>query len=375
MTVMGIDVGNSNDTYRITYQIAKPRTMSESQSAKESSEILTLEDRSLFGSRSLANSTLSRKINFVQTKVLVISERLARQKYALEYVESLIRDREFRRDIFLITSRGTAESFIKYNKTQLEKNTYKMYELIVQTGKTTGLIPFTQLQEFLVETQNLNSVALTIYGGVRKSQTFKSHSSEDQTKAGDLSTHTKNPIQFLGSAVFSNQKMIGTLNGSETKQALMIRGDVTSVDESFLVPGEKNKYFSLRMRQQRKPKTLIDISHRPYRIQVTIPLDSDVTEVPGETNFVRSDQGITELEKRANEQMNKKTHHLIQKSQQQLGVDFFGFNKLVRMQCWTIPEYENTEWKKEYPKAKVTVTYDIHIRRTGRELGPVEREV
>lgn len=372
-TVVGLDKGKQTKektaAVRVTYQIAKPRRVEEQRNVQGSSETITLETKALFLSRNLANMTVSRRLNLVHTKVLVISEELARQGKLINTIESLIRDREFRRDIFVIICKGTAEAFIKENKAQLEKVIYKQYEMIVQTGKDIGVTPYMQLQNFLSHVMEPTALATTVYAGVRETADLGEGKGTDDIMGGDLSTRSKNPIQFAGSAVFQGQQMIGTITAAETKMMLTLQGKLETFDMVFHHPVEKNRFFAAHMNQQEEPSYDIDMSKDPYQIRVNVPLDVDLAGITAEKNYVRTEAAITQLEVAMNMQLKQRTEKFINKAQEQLKGDLFDFDRRARMQCWTDQEWRDKKWEKHFPKAQIKLQYQCKIRRTGRELG------
>jgi spore germination protein KC len=370
VTIVGIDKGTSEagpNAVRVTYSIAKPILVDQLPTANKSSENITIEAATIFLTRDLANVMVSRKLSFLHTKFLVVSEEYAKRGKMITTIGSFIRDREFRRDIVLITCRGKAEDFIKNNKAQLEKHLYKQYELISQTGKLTGLIPYTQLQDFLVKIQNGEGLGTTALASLRRTRDYQESPDTNNTIAGNFATHTKNPIEYLGAAVYRNQKMIGKLTGEENRIMMTIQGkDLTSFQDWFAIPEMKNKVF-VGTFSQIKPSVNIDMKRKPYHIAVTVRSDMDMSGIQAQEERTLTPQGIISLQNKINRKYEDQTKKLIKKSQMKYKGDLFEFYKKAKMQCWTDQEWKNKEWIKNYPHAKIDVKYITSIRRAGRQ--------
>ncbi|TLS53626.1 Ger(x)C family spore germination protein [Paenibacillus antri] len=375
VTVVGVDVGERDDTIRVTYQISKPRNFASKESATtadKATEIVSIDTPSLYASRNLINAGTSRVLTLVQAKVLIVSEAFAKKGNLLLELESLVRERDFRRDIILITCRGKAEEFIRSNRPQLEKAPYRYYELITQTDSASGLVPDSQLHDFIVSSEGGDRSALTMLAGVREDDDREAQTEElDDLLAGELRIEGKNKVQFLGSAVYNDQKLIGLLTGRETRMAQLVRGKVKQFNAFVPDPEEEDKIVALLVRQQRRPDIRIDPFADPIRIDVAIDLDLDLTGQQNPNRRVTSNAYIERLQRAADERLTKQIEEVVRKSQEQFRCDFFGFYQTARQRCFTERCWDRVRWRERYSDAKVEVEIKTHIRRTGKQLDTV----
>ena len=73
---------NNNDNIEVSFQIAKPSSMSESSSSKGStSTINTVETNSIGSAINLMNSYIEKQLNFSHCKLIVFSEAVAKNRY------------------------------------------------------------------------------------------------------------------------------------------------------------------------------------------------------------------------------------------------------------------------------------------------------
>ena len=372
VTVVGIDVGERDDTIRVTYQISKPRNFSSKESAttaEQATEIVSLETPSLFASRNLVNVSTSRVLTLVQAKVLIVSEEFARRGNLLLELESLVRERDFRRDIILITCKGEAEEFIRKNKPQIEKAPYRYYELITQTDSSTGLVPDTQLHDFMVASEGTDRTALTMLAGIREDDEREAQVENlDDLTAGELRLEGKNKVQFLGSAVYKDQRLIGLLTGQETRMTQLVQGKVRQFNMYIRDPDEDGKIVALLVRQQRQPSIRIDPFSDPIRISIRVELDADLAGQQNPNRPVTSYEYIARLERAAEEQLTERLEDVVAKSQNELESDFFGLYQMARLKCLTDRCWKNVKWERRFAEADIEVDVRTQIRRTGKQL-------
>jgi len=372
VTVVGIDVGERDDTIRVTYQISKPRNFSSKESAtsaENATEIVSLETRSLYASRNLVNVSTSRVLTLVQAKVLIVSEAFARRGNLLLELESLVRERDFRRDIILITCKGSAEEFIRENKPQLEKAPYRYYELITQTDSSTGLVPDTQLHDFMVASEGSDRTALTMLAGIREDDEREAQVENlNDLTAGELRLEGKNKAQFLGAAVYKDQKLIGLLTGEETRMTQLVQGKVKQFNMYVEDPDDDGKIIALLARQQRQPNVRIDPFSDPIRVSIRIELDADLAGQQNPSRPVTSYEYIARLERAVEEQIREQLEDVVEKSQNELESDFFGLYQTARLQCMTERCWKNVKWERRFVEADIEIDVRTHIRRTGKQL-------
>lgn len=368
VSAIGIDKGKNNSV-NVTYQLTRPRKADEQEKGSDSAEEITVNVDGLFLSRHLVNATVSRKLNFSQVKVLVISKEIAKKKDIIELLESLVRDRQFRRDMFIITTEEKAETFIRANKPKLEKFLYKQYEMIIQTGKETTLFPFVQLQDFVQLSKDNPWVSETILGSRVKNTNLNSSNGTLNTEAGELPSHAENKIQLLGTAIYKKQKMVGKLNANETIISMIMRGKAKQFHQKFQNPESKKEIFGVILRQERPPSYEFHLKRKPYRIMVKVDLEAEIAGIQSEKDYIRSRKGIEKLEEEINRELKTQTEKLVEKSQKELKTDIFHLFEPAKTNVWTNKQWTSLDWDKEYPKAFIKVKYDAHIKRAGRDLG------
>src|SRR5690606_7418262 len=133
------------------------------------------------------------------------------------------KDREIRRDTKLVVTKEDASVFFKNNQPKLETRIHEYYELILQNANDIGLSPQGYLNTFFRITEADADLFLAIYATTDKIEEPSENPNTDGVIAGHLNVKGKtNPTQFMGSAVFKEGKMIGTLTAEETRLVQMV---------------------------------------------------------------------------------------------------------------------------------------------------------
>ncbi|WP_052737987.1 Ger(x)C family spore germination C-terminal domain-containing protein [Bacillus sp. SA1-12] len=133
-----------------------------------------------------------------------------------------IRERELRKAVNMIVTKEKAAEFIKNNQPLLETRPHKFYQLMLNRARETGFVPPSDLLHYFQTTERDADLFLAIYATTEGHDVETRNRFEDEYKAGEIPIVGDNLTQFIGSAIFKEGKMVGTLNGEETRAALIL---------------------------------------------------------------------------------------------------------------------------------------------------------
>ncbi len=383
--VVGIDRGISNK-WRMTVQIS---TMKEGGGSKKqttggdgSGEMeeqdgyttITIDAPSFYGGVSMINSILPRRLNFMHTKFLVVSEEIAKSGLAGEYLAPIARYREIRRNVRVLISKSPAKEFIKENKPFLGKTLSKSMELMVQEWTNTGFFPNITLDDFYDDIKSTYNQPIAILASVTDSSNFKEEGSywgeafksEGDYVAGQLPRIGGNKIELFGTAVFDGDIMVGELNGDETRLMLMARGQFQRGFFTIPDPEISELIVPLDVRPARKPQIKVRLEGNKPVISLKIQLEGDLLAVQSRINYESKELKPmleTAFEKYVKEELDK----LIEKCKG-LKADVFRFGGTAARQFATIEDWEQYNWIVQFGKAEVKTEVEFTIRRTGAML-------
>lgn len=376
VAAIGIDKGSERNL-RITFQITNPKVIGAGRSAagggtEKKYELITLEAPSILTAKDLLTVTSTRRITLSHAKVIIVGENFARDETFFRNIEASLRDKEMRRIMTLIVSIENAEEFMKNNNPLLEDRMQKFYEFMSRRWKETGYVPpFSNLNRFMERTEVGQSLFLAIYASTKK-RTTKKGADEGAYFPGQLEKEGGNPAEMVGSAVFKNGRMIGILDGNETRIVSMLRQEpeTKTMLVTYIDPIDSKYRIETRLIRNKRTKiNLSIIEEQPY-LDVTVPLTLDILGIPSFIDYAENINNQKLLKDYIKNYMEKISMKLVEKTQNEFKADPFQWELVARRKFFTQQEYMNYGWMKHYPEAKVEIHYDITIRSFGKQLSP-----
>lgn len=375
---LGIDKGKTN-YLKLTFQIAKPQAEGGGGGGGEEPpySTVTVESPTLYAGINMVNTFTSKQINMSHNKVVVFSSELAQQ--GLEpYLHALLRGREFRPSMYMVVSRNSAEEYLKGVKPDLVLNPSKYYELTFQSYSYTGLIPNAQFHDFYKYSESLYRDPVAILGGVGKfkssdefnvdKSTFREKGREfpvggdfyagDVTKAGGVDSEN------MGFAVFNGDKMVGEMDGTDSKYLLMATGEYGHAYWTINDPKKKDMFILLDIKQSRRPHHKVNLVDGKPRIDVKITLEADILSIQSTIDYEQGE--LTNfLEEYVEKHISKEMKAFLEKTSKEFNSDVCGFGSYAKKYFLTWEDWERYNWKSKYKDSTFSVDMHFKLRRPG----------
>jgi spore germination protein KC len=377
VAVIGLDL-NEHGGMDVTYLISNPQgggfgSVLGSSQNEPPEEVITMKIPDILTGRDLLGTSVTRKTTFSHMRTMVVGEELARSGKLLSSLEAALRDREIRRDMFLIVCKEKAADFMNGNSSKLETRPHKFYEFIAQRWEETGLVPVSTVHMFMQSIEQQAGLFLDIYGTTQPTEPNEK-GNEDEYLPGSIDITGGNPLQMIGSAVFKNGIMVGTLNGEETRFCQLLRPHykIPSILTSYPDPIKKDYRISTRIIKEENTDIKIDTSQKFPVIHVSVSVFFDILAIPSGIDYI-SDSGMQkQLERHISNILSEKALKLVKKTQQELkGDPFLWFNE-ARKKFSTWGEYRQYNWAEKYPNATVSIQFEAKMRRVGKMKKPSE---
>ncbi|MDC3417748.1 Ger(x)C family spore germination protein [Aquibacillus salsiterrae] len=365
VVALGVDKGEGDNTFKFTYQIANPETgtaIGGGSSNEPASEIITVEGNDFLTATTTANASVSKKMTLDHTKVLVVSEEVARSDNFLGLMQTASRTTQIRRQVQIIVSKENARDFIKDNKPQLETRPHKYYQLMLERSTETGIVPESDIHRFFQLTEGDADLFLAMYTTATVEKT-KNNGTEDEYKAGEIPKKGGNPAEFMGSAVFKEGKMIDVLDGQNTRLALIMDNTLEIDDLLSTYQDPVKEDYKIAGDFSKKSPTKVKIDYRKdvkTTIDVTVPFSFEVLAIPSLVPYSQDEKLREKLKASIEKSLEKKANKLIEKAQKEYGSDPFYWSLYIRNEFASIPDYEKADWnKKIWPNAEVNVDFQM----------------
>lgn len=386
--VAGFDKGEKDDIV-VTANIANPREIAGVSGGGEGgggggssagTVTLSVESYAPIAALNLLSTVVDRQISLSHTRAYVFSEELAREGTG-RWLIALSRYREVRGTAQIFVCRGKASDYINTNKPALETSPAKQFELIANLSGNHGLYPSVQFVEFYSHIKSFSAQALAPLVAIHEGGLESADSEMNKVGDSELGKYTAGEIpvagesksQVMGTAAFRGDKMVGTLNGQETRYYLLLKGDfvhgLTSIPDPFSEgQAEKVALIGFQLHQGSKPqyRTYIDENGNVF-IDVEIFLEPEIVASTSFVSFERPDLKPV-LEEAISKYIEQGCNTLVKRAQEEFRSDIFGFGYYVKRNFWTIKPWEEFNWLGRFPDAQVNITVHSNIRRTGLML-------
>lgn len=371
VVAIGLDKGEKDHLVDVTFQIANSQvnTSQVAEAQKEPpSDIVTVAAPDLLSAKELVQTSHSRQITFSHLQTVIVGEKLAREDLFRHMIGSAIIDPEMRREALLIISKEEARKFIHANKPTMETRPHKYYEFMENRWRHTGYVPLSNLN--VLFQRNKEELFLGVYATAERDEEEKTD--EDAYLAGDVPQKSGDPVQMIGSAVFQDRIMIGTLNGEETRISLLLRRKnlTKSMIASFPDPVNEDYRISVRLMQNGNTKIKVNTNQKPPKIHAEVPIKLQILSNPGLVDYTVHEKRQDALKRSVKKEMEQASGSLIKKMQNKFKGEPFVWYAEARKNFWTMKQFEEYKWEKQFQHAKVDVQYHVTIENFGEQIRP-----
>jgi hypothetical protein len=276
----------------------------------------------------------------------------------------------------VVVCKGKAANFIKENKSQIGSSASKAMELMINQSRVAGFFPTANFHEFYSGIVSPYGQAYAIYAGLND---FKEMTSENT--GTNVSPRTLGGLEpgrvprtggakweFVGTAVFDGDRMVGTLDSYETRYFMMVEGQYQRGIVSIKDPVVPDAVIPLDIRLGRKPKLYGHFENGIPVIDIKLLVEVDLGAIQSGSQYATIDK-IESLNQYISSTLKGGIQKTITKTQKDFRADIFNFGRLFAKKFSTIPEFEKYNWNMHYKDARVDINVETDIRRTGLMIG------
>lgn len=334
---VAVDKGE-NGLYKITVETVK---ISGGKDSKTSSEVITMEGKTMFDAVRNGISLSGKRFYWSHAKVIIISKEIA-SKGVTEVLDWYNRDSETRTNIhILISEEATAKEIFSGQVTTEEVKSFAMEEMI-KNQTSLSKAPIVDILEFDNDLQGEGVSAITPSVALNQND-------------GKMLPHIK------GTAIFKLDKLVGFLNGEETKDLMFIKNKVKA---GVLTEGtEKNDITTPVSLEIFSNKTQVkpEVNGKDIKVKLNVDTTVAIDEIGGKENLI-DDEGRSRLEQSAEKKLKNEIESLIKKVQSEYGTDIFGFGAKLREDKNNVWKDVSSNWEEKFRNLEVDVTTKVHIR-------------
>lgn len=366
---IGIDKGDGNNKLKVTLQLA---VLSDSSSdgggttQSQESTITSVDCSSIDTGISLINSYISKKVNLSHCKAIIFSEEFAYGGLS-EEIFTFVNNLEVRPNCNIIISRCKALDYLENVQPTLESVSARYYELILNSSEYTAYSQNITLKDFYNSLLNSSSSPCAILGGVNNKSTQELYASssiynsEGSYKADETPIISPNGIENMGLAVFSGDKLVGELDGSQTLSHLLVTNNLKSAVISIPNPYSQSSVISIYITQTKKTKTSLKfLNNYPY-ITCNISITGNILSLEEGLDYSNEDV-IKTIEEYTNSYLEQNILSYLYKTSKEYKTDIAGLGKYELKNHLTWKDWANSNWASNYQNSFFTVTVNSTIQ-------------
>lgn len=377
---IGVDKGVS-DKLRFTFQIptlkgeaSKAEGGETTSQARRNSDftVISIDCPTFYSGMNMLNTSVPRTLNFMHSKYIVIAEDLAREGVG-QFINGMIRSRQIRRIMHVIIVRGQASEFVKELNPVLGTAVSKSQEDMMDARHETALFEDISYNEFISDMKSDYRSPTAILAAINDFSSYKTSGTPPEEfkaagdyYAGELPRSGGDKTEYLGSALFDGDKMVGELNGEETRVLQMVQGDFNRGFIAIPDPLNKGLRITMDVRQRKRPDIKIVFQAGNPVIHVKLFLEGNILNLQSNVEYESGELNPV-LENQVKVFVKNTLDKTIDKCQS-LHCDAFGFGEKAAMQFLTIQEWEEYNWLAHFKDAEITTEVEFEIRRTGTML-------
>lgn len=347
----GAAIEKEKDELLFTCEIIKPTAKSKSELKGSETVIMQSKGENIFEASRNASSLVDRKLYWTHANVYLFSEDIGKEGL-LDYLDFFIRDHETRAFVNIAIMKdckgeeiiGKGQSLDKYSSKSLKTKLDTSAKINSKAYEATGL-------SFL---QDCYSKGIEAVVGVASIGSKKINSQTEVDKNNDVN------INIEGAAVFRGDKMVGFLNGEETRGLNFVRGNVKGT--IIAVNLEDNKYFSLEVVKANSDKEVVFKGDKVFG-QIEIKIRGKVAEVISEQDIEKI-QSINRIENKLEAKIEKDIKDTIKKVQSYKS-DVFGLGQELYRHDYNNWKKVEKNWNESFAKLEIKVEVKVDIDNYG----------
>jgi spore germination protein KC len=172
--------------------------------------------------------------------------------------------------------------------------------------------------------------------------------------------------EISGTAVFKKDRMIGYLNGNDTKTFLFITNQIKGgllTHKEYL--GSSHSNIALEIFNN-KTKAKPMIINGKLIIKISTQTNVALGENAGTANFLDK-KGMAKIKNDFEKQLENNIKNLIRKVQNNYDSDIFGFGKKVKVTMPKLWKKIESKWDKDFKSIDISVSSEINIENSALE--------
>lgn len=359
---IGIDKEEIGDKFILTSQIISPSSAkSKEGNNKNPIKMVTTSGNSLFEAVRNNAKNLDRKSFWAHVRVIVISEKVAREGIS-DVIDFILRISQLRNNSWLIVTKGTEAREVLGVKCGIENIQAIYMEGIIKGKKINSEISAARVIDIIKKIQGEGINPTT--------GAFKIIMDKSQPMEQNNSTMEK-CLNLSDTAIFNKDKLVGYLDNVETRAFNLIMGNVKSTPLSISCDKDESKFTSIEIKKL-KSNIIPHIVNGKVSFTINIKVEGNIVEIGDNTDISKLEEfyRINDKFKQAIERDVKKG---IVKIQKELKTDVLGFGSALNKKYPKEWKKIKEQWDTNFVSTPYTLNIETNLKRPGLIIKPITK--
>lgn len=340
---IAIDLDEESGDYAISYEAADLAGADKKGSVQ--GKIVTSQGKTLFDTARNAKRNEADKLFFGSSNVLVLSQKVIKEKGVLPVIEWFLRDGECRETLCVAISQEETAAVI-----------------LQRPEKMKGIMSVI-LHDIIREDNAVSASALHI----QLYEVFNSLSSPRRCAVLPVLRRVENGGETVsginGVAVVKEDGVVGFLTPEQSKYALVMEDKMTSGIITLSMAGEKADDISLEVFGS---KTKRRFTYEEGKFTFHIDIKTKVAVAENQSMMDMADpEKIKQIKKAAEQKIEENMYALLDVVQREYKADIFGLGEMVYQKNLPLWKQLESDWDQIYPTVAVEVTSEVQIVNSG----------
>ncbi|QXM05082.1 Ger(x)C family spore germination protein [Crassaminicella indica] len=346
-----VDYDKEKDEIILTTEVVYPMLID--GKTKMKTEIIKTKGKNIFEAIRNMIPLTGKKVFWAHAKVIIISEEVAKNdKILISLVDFVKRDAEFRDDIWMILSKEKTAGEILKTDAMIQNIVSFQLEEILKNERGIEKYHAVPLWKFVddLETEGIDPTLPTV-----KITPYKD----------------KKIIQMHGTGIFKASKLVGWLDGNDSKCFLFI---MDKIKGGVIIVEEKTPKEPVRVALEifkNKTKTKSTYENGEITINININTTVNINELENQIDFI-NERGRSMVKKDAEKLIENKIKSIIKKVQKEYDSDIFGFGSIIEREHPKLWKEIKDDWDKIFKDLKIEVKAEVNIRGSALRSKPIK---
>ena len=365
---IGVDKSDQPGLYNYSFRIAMPRSFTGEGGGdnKEKTKVVTVKSQALGEAIRRLAVAMNRQPELSHCSALFIHEDIAKDGI-YELLELILRSRSYRNSMIVMVTKDEAKMALEKNTAPFELFQYRWIDSVKRTQKFASSYILNDVRKIYTNSVEPQHAILTAYGSTIDKSLDTPPLVDPYSKTGptynvdDFPREGGSELIAVGSVIFKDWKMIGSLNTDESFGAdILDKGIKTSI--TIPDPNDKNEKISIGM-DIKRPK--IDVVMQDHKMIVTIKAkaDVDLLSCSSDINY-EAGEGKIQLEQTISDTI-KESMMAYFNHTQPLEADCVQISNNYRRNVHTWQEWADIDWPEAYKNAEINIDVKCNILRSG----------